>query len=144
MVTQALVREVGPIDTIVCHLDVDGLYAAAKWLRGGSEPYAGADDDARAIDTRIGTPGPIADRIDRALRAHFRDEALKHRVVRYLVAGCKPGEHHDVIAQAAAEDKLPLPRFASLQSGEVNMRAGQLPPADESGKTFLKVPVNGL
>jgi hypothetical protein len=103
MVTQALVREVGPIDTIVCHLDVDGLYAAAKWLRGGSEPYVGADDDARAIDTRIGTPGPIADRIDRALRAHFRDEALKHRVVRYLVAGCKPGEHHDVIAQAAAD-----------------------------------------
>jgi hypothetical protein len=24
------------------------------------------------------------------------------------------------------------------------MRAGQLPPKDESGKTFLKVPVNGL
>ncbi len=27
-------------------------------------------------------------------------------------------------AAAGAEDKLPLPRFASLQSGEVNMRAG--------------------
>jgi hypothetical protein len=26
----------------------------------------------------------------------------------------------------------------------VNMRAGQLPPADQSGKRFLKVPLNGL
>ena len=27
---------------------------------------------------------------------------------------------------------------------QVNMRAGRLPPKDESGKTFLKVPVNEL
>ena len=103
MVTPEVVRAAGPVGTIVCHLDVDGLYAAAKWLRGGSEPYPGADDDARVIDTRVGTPGPIADRIDRALRAHFRDEALKHRVVRYLVGGAADAEHAQVIAEAAAE-----------------------------------------
>lgn len=103
MVTPEVVRAAGPVGTIVCHLDVDGLYAAAKWLRGGSEPYPGADDDARVIDTRVGTPGPIADRIDRALRAHFRDEALKHRVVRYLVAGARDAGHEEVIAQAAAD-----------------------------------------
>ena len=103
IVTPDMVRETGPIDTIVAHFDLDGLYAAAKWLLGGREPYPGADADARVIDTRVGTPGPIADRIDRALRAHFRDESLKHRVVRYLVAGARDAEHELVIAQAAAD-----------------------------------------
>ena len=103
MVTPELVAAAGPIGTIVCHLDVDGLYAAAKWLRGGREPYPGADDDARVIDTRIGTPGPIADRIDRALRAHFRDEALKHRIVHYLVGGARDPGHEQVISEAAAD-----------------------------------------
>ena len=56
MVTPELVARIGPVDTIVCHTDFDGLCSAAKWLRGGTEPYAGADDDARAIDTRIGAP----------------------------------------------------------------------------------------
>ncbi len=106
MITPELVRSVGPIGSIVCHLDLDGLYAAAKWLRGGSEPYAGADDDARAIDTRTGTPSALAERIDRALRARFRDESLKHRIVRFLVSGAKDtGDLADgrVIAEAAAE-----------------------------------------
>ena len=64
-----------------------------------SEPYAGADDDARAVDTRVGTPGPIATRIDRALRAKFRDDQLKRAVVQFLVGGMKPGVHDDVIAR---------------------------------------------
>lgn len=103
MVTPELVASVGPIGAILCHLDVDGLYAAAKWLRGGSEPYRGADDDARAIDTRTGTPSPRALRIDHALRARFRDDSLKHRIVQYLVAGLPHDEHEAVIAEAAAE-----------------------------------------
>ncbi len=103
MVTAELVRQVGPIDCICTHVDLDGLYAAAKWILGGKEPYAGADDDARAVDTRIGTPGPIAVRIDRALRAKFRDDQLKRGVVQFLVGGMKPGAHDDVIRDAAAE-----------------------------------------
>ncbi|MFO0572935.1 MAG: hypothetical protein U1A78_02970 [Polyangia bacterium] len=103
MITEERVRAAGPIGSIVCHLDVDGLYAAAKWLRGGTEPYPGADEDARIVDTRVGTPGPIAAAIDKALRARFRDEALKHRVVRYLVGGAADPEHAQVIAEAAAE-----------------------------------------
>src|SRR6476661_2399085 len=51
MVTPAVVKEAGPVDTILCHVDLDGLYAAAKWLLDGKEPYPGADDDARAVDT---------------------------------------------------------------------------------------------
>ena len=103
MVTEELVRQVGPIDSICAHVDLDGLYAAAKWILGGKQPYAGADDDARAVDTRIGTPSPPAVRIDRALRAKFRDDQLKRAVVQYLVGGMKPGAHDDVIAEAAAE-----------------------------------------
>jgi hypothetical protein len=103
MVTQELVRNTGPIDSIVTHVDLDGLYAAAKWILGGKEPYKNADDDARAVDTRVGTPGAIASRIDRALRAKFRDDQLKRAVVQYLVGGLKSGVHDDVIAEAAAE-----------------------------------------
>src|SRR5690349_13509232 len=103
MVTPELVRQTGPIDCICTHVDLDGLYAAAKWILGGNEPYRGADDDARAVDTRVGKPGPIAERIDRALRARFRDDQLKRVVVQYLVGGMKPGAHDAVIADAAAE-----------------------------------------
>jgi hypothetical protein len=103
MVTPELVRQTGPIDCICTHVDLDGLYAAAKWILGGHEPYPGADDDARAVDTRVGTPGPIAVRIDRALRARFRDDQLKRSVVQFLVGGLSPGVHDQVISEAAAE-----------------------------------------
>lgn len=103
MVTPELVRQTGPIDCICTHVDLDGLYAAAKWILGGKEPYPGADDDARCVDTRVGTPGPIAVRIDRALRAKFRDDQLKRGVVQFLVGGMMPGVHDEVIADAAAE-----------------------------------------
>lgn len=103
MVTPELVRQTGPIDCICTHVDLDGLYAAAKWILDGREPYPGADADARCIDTRVGTPGPIATRIDHALRAKFRDDQLKRAVVQFLVGGLKPGVHDDVIAEAAAE-----------------------------------------
>ncbi|WP_417270467.1 MBL fold metallo-hydrolase [Celeribacter sp.] len=39
--------------------------------------------------------------------------------------------------------QLDMPRLI-IPSLQVNMRAGELPPADQDGKTFLKVPVNGL
>lgn len=38
---------------------------------------------------------------------------------------------------------LAMPKLI-IPSLQVNMRAGQLPPPDESGKRFLKVPLNGL
>jgi hypothetical protein len=101
MVTPEVVHAAGPVDTLAVHLDLDGLYSGAKWVLGGSEPYEGADADARAIDTRRGTPGPIATRIDRALRARFRDETLKHRVVQYLVARTKAPVLWEEIDRAA-------------------------------------------
>lgn len=114
MVTPEIVARTGPIDTIVSHVDLDGLYAAAKWILGGVEPYPGADDDARHVDTRIGEPSPTARMIDLALRARFRDEPLKHRVVRYLVGGLKDKGHRAVIAEAAAAFEKTLAETARL------------------------------
>lgn len=87
MVTPELCARIGKVDTIVCHTDFDGLCSAAKWLRGGVEPYPGADADARAIDTRLGIPSPIARRFDRAIRARPRDTALFGLIVRHLASG---------------------------------------------------------
>lgn len=89
MVTEALVAQAGAIDTVVCHTDFDGLCAAAKWIRGGTEPYAGADADAHAIDTRLGTPSELANTIDRALRGRPRDDGLRGVVVRFLAGGAE-------------------------------------------------------
>lgn len=48
-----------------------------------------------------------------------------------------------VALREARDATLAMPRLI-IPSLQVNMRAGQLPPKDEAGKTFLKVPVNGL
>jgi hypothetical protein len=87
MITPELVARIGAVDTIVCHGDFDGLCAAAKWMRGGEEPYRGADDDARAIDTRIGKPSALGTRFDRAIRARGRDSGLLGLIVRHLASG---------------------------------------------------------
>ncbi len=55
----------------------------------GVEAYPGCDDDARAIDTRMGTPSAVANRFDRALRARPRDEGLFGLIVRHLASGLK-------------------------------------------------------
>jgi len=97
MISPELVQRSGPIDTIVAHFDLDGIYAAAKWILQGKEPYPGADDDARAIDTRQGQASPVAMRIDQALRAHYIDPLLKIDIVKYLVSGMKKGRENDHI-----------------------------------------------
>jgi hypothetical protein len=105
MVTEELVRRIGPVDTIVCHTDFDGLCSAAKWLREGVEPYPGADDDARAIDTRIGTPSALAQRFDSAIRARSRDTALFGIIVRHLATGLEDTSLWTPIDAAASEGR---------------------------------------
>jgi len=103
MVTPELVARAGQVDTIVCHTDFDGLASAAKWIRGGVEPYPGADDDAWAIDTRLRRPGPIGERFDRALRARPSDHGLFGLVVRHLSSGLADASLWEIIDAAAAE-----------------------------------------
>jgi hypothetical protein len=109
MIHPGLVERIGPVDSIVCHTDFDGLASAAKWILGGREPYAGCDQDARAIDTRLGRPGATGERIDRALRARPRDKALFGIVVRLLVGELKEPSLWEPIDEAAAE-LLPIER----------------------------------
>lgn len=87
MIDRAVVERAGAIDTIVCHGDFDGLMSAAKWIRGGTECYPGADADARAIDTRIGKPSELGLVVDRALRGRPKDDALKGLIVRFWAEG---------------------------------------------------------
>ncbi len=103
MVTPELVERCSPVDTIVTHLDLDGLYSAAKWILAGKEPYEGSDYDARCIDTRTGEPGRIAIKIDRALRARFRDQDLKRAVVLWLASGMGKTVHLETIDEAERE-----------------------------------------
>ena len=50
----------------------------------------------------------------------------------------------EFVEMREARDKtLAMPKLI-IPSLQINMRAGQLPPKDDSGKTYLKVPVNTL
>lgn len=51
LVTPARVAAAGVVDAIMAHADFDGALAAAKWLKAGLEPWPGADEDARAVDS---------------------------------------------------------------------------------------------
>ena len=48
-----------------------------------------------------------------------------------------------IALRQARDATLAMPKLI-IPSLQVNMRGGDLPPADESGKRFLKVPINGL
>ncbi|NBN65679.1 MBL fold metallo-hydrolase [Pannonibacter tanglangensis] len=58
------------------------------------------------------------------------------------VGGGKTREEF-IAFRTARDATLDMPKLI-IPSLQVNMRAGQLPPKDESGRTFLKVPINGL
>src|SRR6186713_3241153 len=63
-------------------------------------------------------PAPEApDLFRRALRAMTRARGLHAVLFALLVLGC-------VIPAAQAQENLPLPRYASFKSSEVNLRAG--------------------
>jgi hypothetical protein len=124
LVDPQLVERIGPIDTICCHTDFDGLASAAKWIRRGIEPYPGCDEDARAIDTRLGTPSPAAIMMDRALRARPRDRGLMGLIVRHLALGLSDVGLHSEIERAAremdpieAETQRTAQQYARLSGG---------------------------
>jgi glyoxylase-like metal-dependent hydrolase (beta-lactamase superfamily II) len=52
-------------------------------------------------------------------------------------------EEEFVAMRTARDSTLGMPKLI-IPSLQVNMRAGDLPPPDKSGKRFLKVPVNVL
>lgn len=132
MVTKEVVERAGHVDTLVCHVDFDGLASGAKWMLQGEEPYPGCDDDARAIDTRLGTPSPVALRIDRAIRARPKDNALFGIIVRHLSRRLADASLWGPIDNAGAEfaameaetRRLAL-RYERLEPGVVILDASQ-------------------
>jgi hypothetical protein len=103
LITPQLVRRAGQVDTICCHIDFDGLCSAAKWIRGGVEPYPGSDEDARVIDTRIGEPSERAETVDRALRARGDDDDIKKTAVNFLIDGGDDADRYQALRGAAQE-----------------------------------------
>jgi hypothetical protein len=103
LIDAALVERTGPIDTICCHNDFDGLASAAKWIRGGVEPYEGCERDARAIDTRLGRPSALAATMDRALRARPKDKGLLGLIVRFMANDISDTGIWKEIERAAAQ-----------------------------------------
>ncbi len=53
------------------------------------------------------------------------------------------GEDQFVTMREARDNTLAMPKLI-LPSVQVNMRAGHLPPPDDNGVTYLKIPVNAL
>ncbi len=123
MITPELVQRVGATDTIVCHTDFDGLVSAAKWIRGGVEPYPGADDDAWAIDTRLRRAGPTGERFDRALRARPHDHGLFGLIVRHLSTALVDASLYEAV-DAAASEFLAI----EIETKKVAERYVQVPP----------------
>ncbi len=102
MIQPSMVERVDPVDTVVCHDDLDGVYAAAKWVGGGREPYEGADADARAVDSRMGRPSEFAVLVDGALRGEPKDELLRRVVFATLLGWADRPRALDFIAVAAS------------------------------------------
>ncbi len=75
LITSALVQRIGPVDGIIAHADFDGCMAAAKYLRGGHDPYSGSDEDARFADA----PGKGFSCTARGLGYLNAVEWLRHR-----------------------------------------------------------------
>jgi len=52
-------------------------------------------------------------------------------------------EDEFVSMRTARDAKLGMPKLI-LPSVQVNMRAGEFPPAEDDGRTYLKIPLNKL
>lgn len=102
LVTPERVEQAGVVDTIVCHSDFDGIASAAKFLRGGQEPYLGCDADARAIDSLVGLASRRAQRLASAL-AIRHDEPMLRMVLSSLVRSIEPPAVASAIDEAAAK-----------------------------------------
>ena len=96
LITPALIASAGPIESIVCHNDFDGLMSAAKWLRGGYECYARADADAFAIDTCSAQPSALAQRIQRSILTQAKNRDWLLRIVDFLADGA---QNPDMLAE---------------------------------------------
>ncbi|MBD3802197.1 MULTISPECIES: MBL fold metallo-hydrolase [Thioclava] len=81
-------------------------------------------------------------------KAPGRDEyawetSVAEEKARNIHIGGGKSEEEFVKMRTERDATLAMPKLI-IPSLQVNMRAGQMPPKDEKGNTYLKVPVNGL
>ncbi|KEO51779.1 beta-lactamase [Thioclava pacifica DSM 10166] len=81
-------------------------------------------------------------------KAPGRDEyawetSVAEEKARNIHIGGGKSEQEFVKMRTERDATLAMPKLI-IPSLQVNMRAGQMPPKDEKGNTYLKVPVNGL
>lgn len=89
LVTPERIQAAGEVGTVVAHADFDGCIAAVKWWRGGKEPWPGADEDARAIDS----PGRGHTLTERGARISYAFEEASARL--------KPAEEMQFLTKVA-------------------------------------------
>ncbi|WP_373046690.1 hypothetical protein [Vulgatibacter sp.] len=120
LVTPERIAAIGEIDHLFAHADFDGWLSTVKYLNGGSEPWPGADEDARAIDApgqgfRCSARGQrIADAVARSRdAAPTKHEALLRELAEALLGGEIPQPLQHKIDSLAGELRA---RRASLES----------------------------
>jgi hypothetical protein len=72
----------GAADVVMAHCDFDGALSAVKWMAGGKEPWPGADEDARFVDSpgRGHTITEKGQRISRAMGQAAQAYSRKDRL----------------------------------------------------------------
>jgi hypothetical protein len=134
LVTPELVAASGHVDDIVAHADFDGCVAAVKWLRGGREPYAGADEDARAAESdarklaldngRLEAPGVFVVRVpskpDNRTRRNLLVVAEEHAPVGALFEPDPAGGAW--LIAATFDEGLDLEEVAGFEGGRSDYR----------------------
>lgn len=101
----------------------------------------------RSIQRLLSLPGEMRLFMCHDYGPNGRDIAWETTVVEQrehnIHVGHGTSEDGFVTMREARDNTLSMPKLI-IPSLQVNMRAGQFPPADDNGKTYLKVPIDGL
>jgi crotonobetainyl-CoA:carnitine CoA-transferase CaiB-like acyl-CoA transferase len=89
----------------------------------------------------MGIPGPIAERIDRAIRAKPRDHALFGLIVRHLATGLQDASLWQPIDEAGAEFAITQPVFDLAQVSSSPLLAGRAMVRDVEHPAYGRLPL---
>jgi hypothetical protein len=84
-------------------------------------------------EQRVSDKGGVADHVRHTVRRVSRCVHIHNGV----------SEEEFVRMRTARDAQLGMPKLI-LPSAQVNMRAGEFPPAEDDGQTYLKIPLNQL